>query len=274
MIDRFMDQNPKLRDILWNSRTLGEYRDKYIRFIFNEPVGISSGGGSSGLPGAKRVVFQVPPNQPLLPGYRKGGCPKSMVCQWHKGSSTWYLREDPEGRADHLDYNYIHWGELRELHHRSFVNYVFKALKNFSGGRYGWDALDFGYFDPSRAIHLPANSTYVGCLPEETRCSKSPPRGVIGVATRPYTDWDLHDSTSPRHWTLPQMHYVGLLHVDTWGCGHNYGMNERERKYAFPVDCDMVRAQGGTVASLAVQCDSGAVASSYATVTDGNMNSC
>jgi hypothetical protein len=95
---------------------------------------------------------------------------------------------------------------------RVFYHHIFSELKKFNS-EYGWeDCQEAAVYDEKQGKLFLLNKFY-------------------------NTAWG--EDVSPIHWVIPQMHYIGVLPIDTAGDGQNFGL-VKGGDVAVPVDLDRV----------------------------------
>jgi len=97
---------------------------------------------------------------------------------------------------------------------RVFYHHVFSKLKQFDSA-YGWDdCQEAAIYDVGQKKLYLVNKHYD-------------------------SNWNVDPSLSPIHWVIPQMHYIGVMPIDTAGAGKNFAHVDGGN-VAVPVDLDAV----------------------------------
>lgn len=148
---------------------------------------------------------------PELQGYRPLGADRTASKWMGPGGDVKYVKNDPGWKMP---------DGVNDVRMRIFANMVGLKLKSFNSG-YGWDAYSRGYYIPNLAD--PNNHA----------------AGDYILVSRKFTD---PGSKSARKWTLPQLHYLGMLHIDPGVPYGNMGMTTGPH----PAPVDMDALQRGT----------------------------
>lgn len=196
VIDAFMAANPEFRKILWGRGGLSMAEAKGM-------ISDLLARSTKDVP-----VINSLAEIPELKGYQQTGKRRTGVTVWTGPSGNLrYVKVDGSWRGPESPND----GRFRIL-----MNMVGLKLMKFNPS-YGWDVKQSAYYMPDKRD--PTNRD----------------KGDYPIVMEPY--WPSRGAMAkPRFWLYPQMHYLGVLHIDNHG--GNYGQVDADVTMPVPVDLD------------------------------------